>query len=288
MSELFDAPFRELLRDVVRHVRELRAKEDEQAHARRRLLGPSGTFAGHRRYVAGDDLRRVDWNVFARSGELFVKQVEEEQRRAVTVLLDGSASMLAGDPPRFSGARRLVALLGAVALARLGGFRVFAGARLWAYARLGELQRLLRDLDGLTADATDQDAMLERCVRSGRLPGRIVWVSDFARLGEVARGLRRLAPWRRQLVGLLPRTADDAGPALEGRAELRDPETGARLALRIDPGLAAALRDELARLAARRAHEFAERRVPLVTLDLPAADDARASSWLAGGWLDKL
>jgi uncharacterized protein (DUF58 family) len=50
-------------------------------------------FAEYREYVPGDDLRRLDWRVFARSDRHYIKQYEEESNVRVTFLLDASASM---------------------------------------------------------------------------------------------------------------------------------------------------------------------------------------------------
>jgi len=55
--------------------------------------GTSVEFADYRDYTRGDDLRRVDWNIYARLERPFVKLFEEEEDLAVHLLLDGSASM---------------------------------------------------------------------------------------------------------------------------------------------------------------------------------------------------
>ncbi|MBN1977049.1 MAG: DUF58 domain-containing protein, partial [Anaerolineae bacterium] len=59
--------------------------------------GTSVEFADYRDYTQGDDLRRVDWNVYARLERPYVKLFEEEEDLAVHVLLDGSGSMDWGD-----------------------------------------------------------------------------------------------------------------------------------------------------------------------------------------------
>lgn len=56
-------------------------------------LGSSAEFSDYREYIPGDDIRRLDWNALARFDKLFLKLFMEEQESAVTVLLDGSASM---------------------------------------------------------------------------------------------------------------------------------------------------------------------------------------------------
>src|SRR5512136_1801888 len=81
--------------------------------------GSSVEFADYRDYTPGDDLRRLDWNVYARLERPFIKLFEEEEDLAVYILLDGSRSMDWGDGEmhKFRYALRLCAGLGAVALA---------------------------------------------------------------------------------------------------------------------------------------------------------------------------
>jgi len=75
--------------------------------------GFSVEFAQHRQYVRGDELRHIDWKVFAKSDRLFVKQYEEETNLRATIVLDASGSMLykgAGEQ-KFEFARKLAASL---------------------------------------------------------------------------------------------------------------------------------------------------------------------------------
>ncbi len=60
--------------------------------------GQSVEFADYRDYALGDDLRQLDWNVYARLERLFVKLFVEEEDVTVTLLVDASASMAAGTP----------------------------------------------------------------------------------------------------------------------------------------------------------------------------------------------
>jgi hypothetical protein len=70
-----------------------------QGERRSKQRGSSVEFADHRNYVPGDDLRRIDWNVFARLDKFFVKIFQEEQDLTVSVILDASPSMDAGAAP---------------------------------------------------------------------------------------------------------------------------------------------------------------------------------------------
>ena len=61
------------------------------------FFGASVDFAEHRGYVAGDDIRRVDWRVFARTDKYYIKEFEADSNANFTVLLDISKSMGFGD-----------------------------------------------------------------------------------------------------------------------------------------------------------------------------------------------
>ena len=89
-----------------------------QHHGERRSLarGHSVEFADFRNYSVGDDLRYLDWNLYARLEKLFLKLYEEEQELRVTLFLDASDSMGFGTPSKLEAARRIAAALGYIAL----------------------------------------------------------------------------------------------------------------------------------------------------------------------------
>jgi uncharacterized protein (DUF58 family) len=60
-------------------------------------VGEGLTFSDYRRYSPGDDTRLIDWRLYARTEEFFIKQFEEERNLTVHVLLDASASMDFGE-----------------------------------------------------------------------------------------------------------------------------------------------------------------------------------------------
>ena len=71
--------------------------------------GSSLEFSDYRNYVAGDDLRRVDWNNYARFGKLYLKLFLEEKQGAVNVFLDVSGSMQQDD--KFLTAKKMATFL---------------------------------------------------------------------------------------------------------------------------------------------------------------------------------
>ena len=60
-----------------------------------RGAGQSTDFMDHRKYVPGDDIRRIDWNAVARTDQLLIKRYQEEIRPSITLVLDDSSSMAA-------------------------------------------------------------------------------------------------------------------------------------------------------------------------------------------------
>jgi uncharacterized protein (DUF58 family) len=76
-----------------RRADDLRQGEQESPN-----LGEGLTFADYRRYSPGDDIRLVDWRLYARTEEYYIKQFEEERNLTVHVLLDASGSMGFGGP----------------------------------------------------------------------------------------------------------------------------------------------------------------------------------------------
>lgn len=89
---------------------------------RSRAKGSGMEFADYRDYAPGDDTRRLDAPLYARTGELFIREYEVTQQLAVSIFIDASRSMEHGSPSKFDSALWLASMLGFVGLA--GGDRV--------------------------------------------------------------------------------------------------------------------------------------------------------------------
>jgi uncharacterized protein (DUF58 family) len=85
---------------------------------RSRRKGQSVEFADFRNYVQGDDLRFIDWNLYARLDKLFLKLFLEEEDLHFYTLIDASTSMDFGEPTKLFYARQLAASLGFIGLCR--------------------------------------------------------------------------------------------------------------------------------------------------------------------------
>lgn len=87
-----------------------------QGERRSRRRGVSVEFADYRHYAHGDDLRFVDWNVYARLDRLFLKIFLEEEDLSLVIAIDSSASMNWGNPNKFLFCLKLAMALGYIGL----------------------------------------------------------------------------------------------------------------------------------------------------------------------------
>jgi uncharacterized protein (DUF58 family) len=242
--------------------------------------GQSVEFADYRDYTLGDDLRQLDWNVYARLEKLLVKLFIEEEDLTVTLLVDGSASMAHGSPDKLVFAKRAAAALGYIALAAedrvvLASLAGRAGRRRAALRGSGRAFRLLAELSAIhSADgATDLVAACRHALAQVTGRGVIVLVSDLLDAGA-ERALRDLAATGSEVIVLHVLAPDELSPTLDGDLRLVDAETGSTVDVTLD--LAAreryaarveTWRTELATLAAKRRIAY----VPLAS-DVPLAD----------------
>src|SRR6266581_2206399 len=95
---------------------------------RSKRRGQSVEFADYRNYVVGDDLRFIDWNIYARLDRLFLKLFLEEEDLAVYVLVDVSKSCDYGEPSKAIYIKKVAAALGYIGLVNYNRLSVSAFA----------------------------------------------------------------------------------------------------------------------------------------------------------------
>lgn len=219
-------------------------------HSRSRGVGLE--FAQYRAYEPGDELRQIDWKLYARSDRFFVREAERESPLTVWIVLDATASMAQRDGARgtrFDAARSLAACVVELALRQGDRFGLLVlhgdGVRLVAPGN-GARQRdqLLLALHGLHADgafpAQERLGPVFERIGAGDL---VLVLSDW--FDDAIPALaERLAAARREVLAIQLLTTDERDFPFTGGHRFRDPETGEELL-----GDAAALRaDYLQRL----------------------------------------
>ncbi|HAN96972.1 MAG TPA: DUF58 domain-containing protein [Planctomycetaceae bacterium] len=166
-------------------------------------FGQSIEFRQHREYVAGDDLRHVDWKVWARQDRLYVKQFEEDTNLRCLMLVDVSASMRYGDGPlsKYDYACTVAASLAYWVLRQQDSIGLMAfdrtvRARLPVRSRRNQLMSIIEALNvAEPSEKTDLFAILQQVAEDHPKRGMVILVSDL--LGDVERTLKGLR-WLRQ------------------------------------------------------------------------------------------
>jgi len=284
LPDPFPEAFRATLQQLVGGASRIEGDRIDATRARRRQLAQSGVFTGHRPYVGGDDLRRIDWNAYARSGGLFVKLLEEEEPRASAVVLDTSATVLAGSPPRWTGMLRLAAIAGGLSLRHLDALRLVAGGtelRLTGARSLPQLLDRLRRLEPGAAESPR--AVVERMLDGGN-PGRVHWISHFAEPAALEPALRVLRRHAVRATGVLPLVPDDRDIVQRGWVMVTDPASGRRERVAVDAAMAQEMRRQLTLLARQQDIVFGRSGAQLVRFELPAETDHSLAAWKEAAW----
>jgi uncharacterized protein (DUF58 family) len=203
-------------------------------------------FADYRPYVAGDELRRIDWNIYRRLHQLVVKVGIEDGRLSLALLVDVSRSMRVGEPCKSRAACRLAAALAAIALLRgdQADVHVLGDGRARPVVRLEgprQIPALLHELERLPhALGTGLEESLTRYVRAGAPTDVGVLISDAnVSPDELGHALRALSASARTAVLLHVVAPDELQTRLRGAVELRDAESGRSVETAVDEQAAA-------------------------------------------------
>lgn len=210
------------------------------------LSGPPTEFDGHRPYMPGDDTRWIDWNLFARLEELYVKYFQVEEEVEVLLMLDVSPSMTSRDGRKHGvayGAAAAVAYLAMltahpVTLVRYAGKALDSKGPFRPLQSFPELSRHLMTPVG--GEGTDLRNSLLPHLLHRRRPVTVVILSDcFQRdpLEKVVRAVRGIEERRTILLRMVD--PEDLRPPLRGYLEVADDEGDGKGSLVSDGALEA-------------------------------------------------
>jgi uncharacterized protein (DUF58 family) len=202
-------------------------------------FGFSQEFAEYRAYTPGDDLRHIDWNVYARTEKLYLRRYRGETNSMLTILLDASNSMQFGSQKvnKMDYARYLVASLFYLAI---HGQRDAAGLIVFddevrnfirPSTRQGQLHRLLAGLEQAEPHArTDFAKPMHHFQAFLQRRGMVLIVSDFWESPEsIIRNIEPLRFHGNEVALFHVLDPEDVRPKLNGPAIVVDLETNAQL-----------------------------------------------------------
>lgn len=177
------------LRSLSLPLRRLVAEGRSSGRHRSRWRGPSHEFAQHRPYAPGDELKALDWKVFARQDRFYVREYQAEQSLNAMVLLDASGSM--GFGAKWAMARSLAMAAAYLVLAEgdEAGMTLFdtaARETIPARSSFAQLELLDKSVsEALTGGESDLPAVLEEAAARLSRRSLVVIVSDL--LGDAER-----------------------------------------------------------------------------------------------------
>jgi len=197
---------------------------------RSKRRGQSVEFADYRNYVVGDDLRFIDWNVYARLDRLFLKLFLEEEDLSLYILLDVSKSCDYGEPNKAMYLKRVAAALGYVGLVNYNRVHLTAMSD-GIVADTGAMRgrrRVSQMIDFVSKlQPSGESHFAEACKRfalAHRGKGVLVVLSDFFIKDGFENGLKYLAGGKYDLFAVQTLSPQEIEPDLQGDLKLRDLE----------------------------------------------------------------
>ncbi|MFN8654537.1 MAG: DUF58 domain-containing protein [Gemmatimonadales bacterium] len=205
-----------------------------------RQAGAGLEFSQYRSYQPGDDLRRLDWKLLARSGRHFVREAETETSVTVRILLDATGSMAHEEEgvSKLDYARYLAAALALLAHRQgdaVGLYTLSDGRAMTLRPRRepSHLHRLLHELERVQpAGRWPVWSALERALTPDAARGITVFLGDFhERSDEIRAAVKRLAGARHEVICFQVLGDTERAFGYRGTVTLEELETGRRLDL---------------------------------------------------------
>ncbi|MEI6810138.1 MAG: DUF58 domain-containing protein [bacterium] len=210
------------------------------------MSGSSLDFNDYREYQPGDDLRSIDWGIYARTDKLTVKLYREEVTPHVDIVLDCSPSMALKDTGKEGSAIMIAAALATAAANAKSTFALWLTSR--GCTKAANASLLPSTWDGIEFDSPmNPPECFAALPPAWRRRGVRVLISDLLWLGEPLQFLKRMADGAASVVVIQVLAAVDADPDTQGNVRLVDCETGLPLEIFADAVVLQQYREALAR-----------------------------------------
>jgi uncharacterized protein (DUF58 family) len=211
-----------------------------------RTYGQTVEFADYREYMLGDDIRRIDWNLYSRFEKFFLKLFTDERQMHTQIFLDCSASMGKNTPEKADYAIAVAAALGYLSVHNMDkvSFKLMKDNK--AEDKTGVIvgKRAFFDaVTGLEKIEFDGDANINKavinCPNLGGNDGLSVIISDFFTESDWKKAVDFLAFKKKQVLLIQVLTPDEIDPSYTGRVHLIDAESetiddGKNMKIKID------------------------------------------------------
>ncbi|MEK6643230.1 MAG: DUF58 domain-containing protein [Planctomycetota bacterium] len=228
-ERLLDPDFMRRLEQLEIVSRKIHASR-QKGERRSKRKGESAEFADYRNYVVGDDIRHIDWNVYARLEKLFLKLFLEEEELHVSVLIDVSASMENGTPSKALYAKRVAAAMAYIGLCNHDRVNLYAYSdrttgRMTGLRGRRMTAQAMKFLDEIPVEGGSRFSSAARqfALRHSQ-KGVVLVVSDFLDKGGFDEGLRYLLGRHMDIYVLQVLSPEEMSPVMTGDLKLVDCE----------------------------------------------------------------
>ena len=197
-----------------------------------KTYGQTVEFADYREYALGDDIRRIDWNLYSRFEKFFLKLFTDERQMHTQVFIDCSASMGKDNPQKAAFTVGIAAALGYLSVHNMDkvSYKLIKGNK--AEDPFGTIVgkraffSAMTELENLTFDGeSDIDAAVVGCENTGSNDGLTLIISDFFTDSDWRRAVDYLSYKKRQVLLVQVMTPEERDPTYSGRVNLIDSES---------------------------------------------------------------
>jgi uncharacterized protein (DUF58 family) len=222
-----------------------------RAERKTKKIGAGLEFAEHREYVAGDDFRSIDWNLYGRLEKLFVRLYEEEEDIPVYTLFDVSSSMLMGTPNKAVHAFQLASALSYVTLAHLDRATMIPfSSSLESLPPPGRGKGRMFKMFHMIKNAplggvTDLEQTAKSFVYRRPRRGKVILISDFLSTKGHEEAINMLRYQKYSVIVIQTLSPQELKPKINGDIELLDVETGKLKSITVTRNLLRAYEKEL-------------------------------------------
>ncbi|MBR2443928.1 MAG: DUF58 domain-containing protein [Clostridia bacterium] len=199
-----------------------------------RSYGNTVEFADFREYFPGDDIRRIDWNVYARFEKYFIKLFTDERQMHNQILVDCSASMACGKPEKAAQALRIAAAFGYLSVASMDrvSFKMMEGNKSRDLGfTITNKDSFYRAAQAMENTDFEGEVDLEKAIVNLEAPGYddglTIIISDFLTESDWKKAIDFLMYKRREILMIQILSPDELYPDLDGRIDMLDSENDA-------------------------------------------------------------
>jgi uncharacterized protein (DUF58 family) len=199
-----------------------------------KTFGSSCEFADYRDYMAGDDISKIDWNIYARTEKLYQKLYLDERQMHTRIYIDASNSMEHGNGKKAEQALKVAAAIAYMSVSEMDKVSVYAVRDKKVYevmtAVVGKDNYLsavsaLNDIE-FNGDSYLTEAILPTKVGMG--DGLSILISDFLTDNDFERIIHHLADKKRDVVCVQILSREELNPQSRGKMHFFDSEVSSR------------------------------------------------------------